>query len=272
VKDAILRARVWLGRAHAEWQRKPPPVHFMDYSVWARAAHLRLLARRPHRPLAGEIVDDLKRLQRPGGGFSYYVTRDLEGKTRDTQSISFVTAYAALALLDARRAGLAVTDDFLASVLDGLAAMRNPNNTFSYMKPPGVRAPDATREPGAAGRGPLCALTLLRGGRADLDLIRKTLAIFARHRGELGAQRRKALMHTGSDGQGSHYLMFDYATIAEAIAALPAAERGAHRKILLEEILACRLADGSYLDNPFLGRALGAALALTAFESLGVPR
>ena len=79
-------------------------------------------------------------------------------------------------------------------------------------------------------------------------------------------------MHTGSGGQGSHYLMFDYATAAAAVADLPPNERAAFRPALLEEILACRLVDGSFLDNPMLGRPYGAAMALTAFERLGVPR
>jgi hypothetical protein len=253
----------------------------MDYTVWSHATHLRFLAgavrcgftpKRPAMKLAAELMADILKRQRPGGGFSYYLTQDPRSGGRDTQAISFVTGYVALALLDAREAGFAVPKARVEQCLDALAAMLNPNGTFSYMKAGGVRVPDATREPGAAGRGPYCALALVRGGRARLSLVRRTLGLFAKHREALGRERRKALMHTGHDSQGSHYLMFDYGMIAEAVAALPAAERAAPRAVLLGEILAARLADGSYLDNPFLGRAFGAAMALSAYGKLGVGR
>ena len=112
----------------------------------------------------------------------------------------------------------------------------------------GAPRPTGSRHPGAAGRGPLCALALHRGDRADLDLVRKTLSIFDRHREALGRERQKALMHTGLDGQGSHYLMFDYATAAAAVRALPEAERGPRRRAVLEEILAARPARSTVLD------------------------
>jgi len=278
---ALRRADEWLRTAHETWRRDPPPAHFMDYTVWSRATHLRFLARAvrcgflskiPSLKLAAELMADLLKRQRPGGGFSYYVSRDPRTDARDSRAISFVTAYVALALLDANEAGFPVPMVRTGRCLDALGAMLNPNGTFSYMKAGGVRAPDATKEPGAAGRGPYCALALLRGGRAELDLVRKTLALFAKHREGLGRERRKALMHTGDDKQGSHYVMFDYGMIAEAIAALPEAERTAPRDLLLAEILAARLTDGSYVDNPMLGRAFGAAMALSAYESLGVGR
>jgi tetratricopeptide (TPR) repeat protein len=281
VATALRRAEEWLKNAHRHWQRDPPPALFMDYTVWSHATNLRYLAasvqcgflpKRPSMALAAERMAELFKRQRPGGGFSYYISQDPRSNARDTQSISFVTGYVALALLDAKDAGFAVPAARVRQCQAALGAMLNPNGTFSYMKPAGVRTPDATKEPGAAGRGPYCALALFRGGLADLDLVRKTVALYVKHREGLGRERRKALMHTGSDAQGSHYIMFDYAMIAQAIAVLPEAERKIPRTVLLEEILAARLDDGSYLDNPFLGRAFGAAMALSAFESLGVGR
>jgi hypothetical protein len=77
-------------------------------------------------------------------------------------------------------------------------------------------------------------------------------------------------MHAGADGQGSHYLLYDYATAAEALRAadgLDDALRSSVRTAILREMARCRSADGSFVDNPLLGQAAGTSLAvLTLLE------
>ena len=75
-------------------------------------------------------------------------------------------------------------------------------------------------------------------------------------------------MHAGPYAEGSHWILFDYATASEALTALPKAERRKHRELILADVLEARRVDGSYLDNQLIGRALGTAMALLAFESL----
>ena len=82
---------------------------------------------------------------------------------------------------------------------------------------------------GSAGRGPVCTLALLHGGRAEVEDLRTALDLFARHRGTYTRERGKSLMHCGSEGQGSHYLTFDYAYAAQAVSLLPSEERGRYR-------------------------------------------
>jgi hypothetical protein len=79
-------------------------------------------------------------------------------------------------------------------------------------------------------------------------------------------------MHTGADAQGSHYLLYDWATAAEAAAELPPAEAARTQRVVLDQLLLCRTDDGAFLDNPILGRDLGAALALRAFSFLPAAR
>ena len=43
------------------------------------------------------------------------------------------------------------------------------------------------------------------------------MELFVEHLPGFGAQRRKALMHAGLHAQGSHYLLYDYSTAAEAL-------------------------------------------------------
>ena len=144
----------------------------------------------------------------------------------------------------------------------------NTNDTFEYFVWHDQNAPRNLSEPGAAGRGPVCMLPLFRAGRAGPDDLKSVLDIWLRHRKTLSKERGKVLMHAGADTEGSHYVTFDYATVAEAIAALPEADRASYRMALLEEMLEGRAVDGSYLDNPMIGPALGTGMVLGAFRDL----
>ena len=174
-------------------------------------------------------------------------------------------------MLRARDAGLEVPEAMLARTLDCLERMRNDDGTFTYMLFHEAELAGRENDPGGtAGRGPLCALALYRGGRGSLDEIRRTLDLYLEQRAGLSDQLGKTLMHTGTGGQGSHYLMFDYANAAAAIAELPEDEREAYRDAVLEDVLAARTDEGAFLATLLLGRAYGTAMALHAFESLRV--
>ncbi|MHC4599509.1 MAG: hypothetical protein ACYS47_10930, partial [Planctomycetota bacterium] len=121
---------------------------------------------------------------------------------------------------------------------------------------------------GAAGRGPLCALTLYRWGKGDRDAIREALRLFAKYRKMYSREKRKTLMHTGLGSQGSHYLMFDYANAAMALSRLSEEERIVFRGIVLGQVLDSRGADGSYVDNPINGPHCGTAFGLIALRHL----
>ena len=150
-----------------------------------------------------------------------------------------------------------------------MEGMRNENGTFEYMRAGGsATGGPGNGRPGAAGRGPICALSLYRGGHGSLDEIRSTLDIYVEHRAGLTKEAWKVLMHTGADAQGSHYVMFDCATIAEAITELPAKERVRYREALLEELLKTHCEGGAFRGSPILGAATSTGLALIAFENL----
>ena len=96
----------------------------------------------------------------------------------------------------------------------------------------------------------------------------KALAIFREHRAGLDRELGKSLMHCGSSGQGCHYLFFDYATSAAAVATLPVAERAAHAEWLLELILPARSVEGGFRDTSINGWPFGTAMALMALHDL----
>jgi len=265
-----------------ESRKSGPPdrAFFMDYTVW-RDAYLAwffadcvsagIAPREKLAPVLLDLVEGLASKQTKGGGWSYYVTGDLAAASGAPPNISmsFVTAAVLVSLGEVKRAGIEVPDAVTSRALDLLVSMRSEGGTFEYMVNPdtGVKLPPK-HGPGAAGRGPLCALALHRWGRADLDGIRRALDFFVEHRASYTRERGKALMHAGLDGQGSHYLMFDYAFAAAALRALPDGERSKYRDALIEQLLTGRRSDASYLDNPTIGPHYATAMALIAFDAL----
>jgi len=278
---AVERGLAWLVPAYERARTEGYPAYFMDYAVWSRAYVLwcladaldaGLLGQTQVTPVAEHIVEELSERQQSGGGWSYYVTGDLSSRDSPAnQSISFTTAAVVLALQRAREVGLDIPPKLYDEAVSCLERMRNDNGTFTYM----LHHQDEDQgrlsaEPGAAGRGPVCALALLRADRGSLAELRATLKLFARHGEALGAEQGKSLLHTGADAQGSHYLMFDYANAATAVAALPHGERRRVGRPILQLILQARTSEGAYLDNTLAGRAYGAGMALIAFDALGI--
>ncbi len=279
VLSAIRRAIGFIRKAWAIRSVSDEGKYFMDYGVWSRSYMLLCMAEASLRrivPAAGarkvmsELVRDLKDRQKPGGGFSYYVTRDLRtAASPANQSISFVTAGALIALARARDAGVEIPEDMSEAAVRCLESMANPDGTFEYMI--FHDSPDALRKPnpaGSAGRGPVCALALLRWGKAGPDRIRKTIDAFLEHRASYAREKWKTLMHTAPDGQGSHYLLFDYACAASALAELPPGDRALRRKPILDLVMDLRGKNGCWIDNPMMGPHFGAAMALIAMQAL----
>ncbi|MCZ6688287.1 MAG: hypothetical protein O7H41_01655 [Planctomycetota bacterium] len=279
-KEAVKRAVDFVLDACQKEKSAEKKAHFMDYSIYSNAYALwffadcireGLIEREKLRPVMEWHISELQVKQNEGGGWSYYLTTDLDNADNPAnQSISFVTALELIALLETRDAGIPVPEEMIERARKCLERMYNSNGTFEYMLFFGQEdRPRGTARPGAAGRGPLCSLALFRAGGGDLNLIRKTLNIFLDHRKSYAALHRKTLMHTGPDGQGSHYLMLDYAYAAAASKVLPKGERGRFKRALLEQILGARSDDGSYIDNPINGPHYGTAMALIAFRHLG---
>lgn len=246
------------------------------YSIWGRAFALSFLCRcRAERvgdsaaidAAISELTASIEASQHSGGGWPYvYFPGDPEGVGFDP-SASFLTAGVVLALVDARAAKAKVSDESLAKALRFLDAMRMADGSYRYM-PDMVEEAGTEAHPEAAGRGPLCALALLRGGACGVDRVREALVLFVKHQRGLQKEWHKELCHTGSEGQGSHYLFYDYRFAAEAVRELPRDERAPFREAVLRDVLAARFTDGSFEDMPGLGRAYGTAMAIFAMRAL----
>lgn len=225
------------------------------YAVWGRAFALRFLARasgaRGSESMKG-LVRELARDQTPSGGWSYYAGIDP----------AFVTATVILALQEALEAGVPVPEAVVQKGLRSLESGRDPGGAFRYA--PGGAAPRAE----AGVRSPLCALALLRGGRGKPSDLVAALDRYLEGRLDVRKERGKALCHTGPDGTAAYYLLFGYAFAAESLGRVAGERRAAYRSALLEDVLAARRGDGSFLDFPAVGRHYGTGMALTALARL----
>jgi hypothetical protein len=247
----------------------------MDYMTWSDSMMLHFLAEVSEaglaeksvlRPVVNALLGDLASRQRQNGGWSYYVTPDLDAGEAPGQSISFTTAAAILALTRVQEVGLAKPGSVLERAVDALSKMRDDDGVFAYFLFTGGQASVGTGAAGAVGRGPACELALLRAGESSDERLRQSLALFLQHSPLYAAEQGKTLMHAGPDAQGCHYLFFDYAHAALAEASVSADAET--RVKLLHLVMDCRQSDGSFLDTPLLGRAYGTAMALIALDAL----
>jgi len=273
VEPALRRATAWLLAVREAGGLSGGSDLMGVYSIWARAFALRFLAQARAAGLGDEgaldaavaaLAESVLASQADGGGWPYVVLSGSAQGGLDT-SASFLTAGVLLALLDARAAGAELPQAPLERGLRALAGMRGEDGTYRYF----ADVPEPAGDPEAGGRGPVCELALLRGGAGDLDGVRRALEAFDAQRAALAREFGKDLCHTGPQGQGAHYLLYDWAFAAQAAAALPAGERARWRRALLGDVLAQRDAQGAYVDMPSLGRAYGSAMALVALDALG---
>lgn len=285
-QQAAERAMLWLleQRKLREAESKPPVV-FMDYAVWSRSYILFFLADCLEQGVGSDqalqleikkCVQDLAVRQQGNGGWSYYLSGTVGGVAKP-QSISFTTATVVLALERAAEIDLLEDRAMLGRGLDCLEAMRSPKGTFSYFLngsdlTTSTRAGDGVEA--SAARGPVCSLALLRGGRETAKELAPRLEMYVEHLPAFGAQRRKALMHAGLHTQGSHYLLYDYATAAQALKyvlgdrGIPKSLSAKTRAAILREVRACWNADGSFTDNPLLGTTSATGLAILSLQYL----
>ena len=284
VRDAAERGLRRYLDDHAIVLEHPRPVAFMDYTCWSSSYGLFLVAAaletvedhalRQRVMAAGEqLVADLVRIQAPNGGWSYYISGEVGGSSPGA-AMSFTTATVLLSLHAARDHGLDVPRAALERGHACLSSMRGTNGIFEYMRMgTGAHAAAEVAPQGNAARGPVCTFALQRGGHLDPEAMGPAVDRYVEHLPAFGAEARKALMHAGLATEGSHYLLYDYSTAAEAIratetAALGPERRDAARKAILAQLDRCRSADGSFVDNPIIGAAPATGLAVMTLLDL----
>ncbi|MEQ8767278.1 MAG: hypothetical protein RL885_25430 [Planctomycetota bacterium] len=276
-RDAIRLAIERLQFCRDRDRLAPKLPQFMDYSVWswpaigwllADALDAKLIEREVAEPWIEELLAGLAELQKGGGGWSYYLTQDLDSDAPPFNvSMSFTTAWVLLALKRIEEVGIELPDEMASRGVACLERMRGQNGAFEYLVAHDAEGlPRRTGLVGASGRGPGCELALLRWGKSSTDRLETALEVFSEHRHLLRKEQGKRLMHAGPDGLGSHYPMFDYYLAALAAGEVEPERSGRLRREISHTIVSSRGADGSYVDNPMIGRAYATAMALMVFR------
>jgi hypothetical protein len=204
------------------------------------------------------------------GGWGYYANANAAWLPE--WSTSFTTAAAVLALLDARSAGLEVSDKLLEPALKTIEQCRLPTGAFTYSAeaiPSPGRLEGIDNVKSALGRIQVCNLALLRGGRA-LSVEQRTAGLdsfFEQHRFlEIG--RRRPIPHEGYYAVAGYFYYFGHYYAAELIATLPQEQREPYASQILRVVLDTQEADGSLTDYVMhdYPRAYGTAYALLVLQ------
>ncbi len=246
------------------------PKRQFDYTIWGDLFALRFLARcaeagvGDHARVVAAMertIRDLRSEERTDGGWAY--ARLETGEGQEGNSISFPTAAAVLALLEAKAAGAAVPEGMIDRAASAVARLRRADGTFAYM---GLASAGDPAE--AAYRSPLCALALLRTGKGDLAGLRTALDACLAHRKHDRRERGKVLCHTSPEGLASYYLLYGVEFASESVGELPFTDGPKYRDALLDDVLYFRTEDGAFCDNPSVGRSYGAGMALASLDEL----
>jgi len=239
-----------------------------DEIIWARAYALRFLQAWKTRR-----GSDAKGLE-PGirrGVAALIALQPETGAWFHEYGNPFAIATALQALHGAKSQGFAVPQENIDKGLKALAFNRAADGAFSYRQPRPGRKPRAKLE-GAAGRMPLCELSLYLFGASDQDRLLAAVEAGDRHH-KLLAAVRKYDDHADRLGYGGFFFWFDMLGRVEAIAELKDATKrkqlaAAQHQLIME----LPEFDGCFVDSHELGRCYGTAMALLCFDVLARAR
>lgn len=216
-------------------------------------------------------LDGIEKTQIPGvGGWNYARP---QGREREANPSSFMTASTVQTLLDARDAGYAINLDTLNRALDVLERCHYPSGAVAYAGPvkPDSKGSRGDATPGAVGRMCIVEATLIKAGRGTQRDLRGAIDAFFTHWEWLEARRQKTGTHVPPFNVAPYYFMFAHRYAAQGIELLPPSERAEYRRKFLLTLWRSREADGSWNDRVFRrSAAYGTAMAVLAMLEPGV--
>lgn len=191
------------------------------------------------------------------GGFGGWPVTD-KGRTH-----SMNTAPSMLALLRAQKLGLNVPQDVLARGKEVLLKMRQAPARFTYTYPDPICFAEASQ---SIGRAPACEQVLLQlgaGERGDLSL---SIDNFLRYRSELRKPTKLTQAWISPVGSSGYFYFFAYYHAALVIADLHGEKCDEHLAALRSDVLSVAEADGTWIDDPQIGKVYGTSMALLVLD------
>lgn len=213
---------------------------------------LRTLLRMEETGSAQQIVEHIQTSQDEDGNWSVY------GSHRPA---SFNTAQNVIALLEARQAGLEVSDETVASGVTALEAMLSADSLFPYSTADGHEWMTTTH--GSIGRDPLCEHALLLAGGGSKARLNDALERYMRSGEELRVPTKRLYDYFNSRGHGGYFFFFAHHRALEVSDAFgTAATQKRVAAFVRQEVLGAQEGDGAFIDHYNIGRAYGTAQAL----------
>jgi hypothetical protein len=176
------------------------------------------------------------------------------------------TALALLALTDARAAGFDVPDDALAAGGKALRAMKaGPARwTYTWPEPRNFESEDAS-----IARAPLCEQALVGLGVGSEEDLRKALDLFMEHRRGLRDAAKLSESWLPPHAYSDYFYFFATYHAARALTALGDARAKRDLQTLRGDLRRIVEPDGTWIDDPAIGKAYGTAMALLVFDLAG---
>ncbi len=212
----------------------------------------------------------LVELRTPVGGWGYYA---LDAWPDPDWTVSFTTAAALLALLDARAAGLDVAADVVTKAAAVVARCRLPDGAYDYELAP---LPSTTHRryveslntlKGSIGRSQCCNLALFRcDGRVAPRALAAGLDDFFRYQRFLEIARQRPIPHEAYYQVASYFYFFGQFYASEVLAHLPPDVAKPYAQRLAAQVAAKQEVDGAMWDHYMHdhGKAYGTAYGLLA--------
>jgi hypothetical protein len=279
VRKAIERGEAWLIKNLPKVRRANADAL---YNIWSHIygigalvrMHQRLPSPQRRQQFEGMIREQigfLMRYESVDKGWGYY---DLRGGTQRpaTDSTSFMTAAALVALREAKDIGVPVPEKLIKGAVASLHRQRNPD--FSYLYGEYLKwmpRHPINRPGGSLGRSQACNLALrLWGDDKVTDPIMKAWLdrLFARN-GWLDLARKKPIPHESFFFVAGYFFYFGHYYAGLCIEQLPSADRPFYQDHLATVLLHLQSKDGSWWDFPLYNyhQQYGTAFALMTLKN-----
>jgi hypothetical protein len=251
------------------------------YNIWSHIYGIQAFVRMHQRlpdperrkkleELIREQIGFLMRYESVDKGWGYY---DFRGGTQRpaTDSTSFMTAAALVALREAKDIGVPVPEKLIKGAVDSIHRQRNPDFSYlygEYLK--WVPRMPINRPGGSLGRSQACNLALrLWGDTKVTDAIMKTWLdrMFARN-GWLDMGRKRPIPHESFFQVAGYFFYFGHYYAGLCIGQLPAEDRPFYQDHLATLLVRLQSKDGSWWDFPLYSyhQQYGTAFALMALR------
>lgn len=217
---------------------------------------------KPNRPREREGIQMFGRVPKDGG-WSYY----------KIGAVSFTTATAVLALMDARKIGCDVPQNSIDRGVQFLLSARLVNEKtgeLGYAYHAQAKKGPIGDIRASVGRVGVCELALLQAGQHNVDRLHAALDVFVRRRGELDRVRGYPGNHfTRSFMNAAYYFL--YAHYYTARATNHAKDRELAKKCacaIQEALLKIQHEEGTWTDHEAWGQLYGTSMALMALGEI----